>query len=238
MKRIFLFSILLSIAISSQAIGTTINFADNSNNWPDWGTPTENAVDTIGVPNFTGGNLVIDGGSLSSITFTYTGSTTSGWDLLQPGDLFIDVGANQTWDWVIQPGGNIYNLTSTPIALNSDTSYVKTGADNADHWVGYNIRNNHPYAAILTSETSDGTAGFSGWQTLTSANQPLFSTFSGFSIDIGSDPFIIGWTVNCANDVVYETVNPVPEPATMFLMGSGLLGVGIILRKRFPKPKN
>ena len=31
--------------------------------------------------------------------------------------------------------------------------------------------------------------------------------------------------------------NPVPEPATIFLMGSGLLGVGIVLRKKV-KPKH
>jgi hypothetical protein len=230
-KKIFLFSILFSIAISSQAIGTTINFGDNANNWPGWGTPPENSVDTIGVPDFTGGYVIVEGDLLTSITFYYTGSTTSGWSLLEPGDLFIDVGADQTWDWVIQPVGNIYNLTSNP-------SYIITGNDNVGPWAGYNIRNNHPFAAILTDETLDGTAYFSGWQTLTSANQPLYSTFNGFSIDIGSDPFIIGWTVNCANDVVYETVNPVPEPATIFLLGSGLLGVGITLRKRFPKPKN
>jgi len=31
--------------------------------------------------------------------------------------------------------------------------------------------------------------------------------------------------------------NPVPEPATIFLMGSGLLGVGIVLRKKV-KPRH
>jgi len=51
------------------------------------------------------------------------------------------------------------------------------------------------------------------------------------------DSFGFHWATTCGNDVI-EGAAPVPEPTTIFLMGSGLVGVGIFLRKRFPKPKN
>ncbi len=235
MKKTILLSLLFCLAISSQAVAITINFGDNSNNWPGWGTATENGIDTIGIPDFIGGSLVLREGFLDSITFNYTGSTTLGWNLLQPGDFFVDVGANGTWDWVIKPGEttSVYNFSTSPIPLNSSTGYWITGVDNVSPWAGYNIRNSHPYA-ILTQESPFGTADFSGWQSLTTPGQSLSSTFDGLSIPVGSDSFIISWTVNCANDVVYETIQPVPEPSTLFFLVSGLLGA-LFFRRKFPK---
>jgi len=66
--------------------------------------------------------------------------------------------------------------------------------------------------------------GVSGWGTTS-------ITFHNLSIDLtGVGEIAIGWTQNCANDVLYESV-PVPEPGTLFLFSTGLLGLLFVSRR-------
>lgn len=270
------------LVVAGHASAITVTFGDNSNYWPDWyhidGKSGDDGKDTLAIPQFTGGSAEInESGYLTNLTFGQGTSSSNLWELLTPGDLFIDWNNDQIWDYVVKlfadksgycswdnfpdPGAGSYPLYSVQYSLGNkadvgNTAYILSGRDKSENfgapynwdWKrnhgGYYIRDDHPVALDLDHVLMDNEqlvnseVYFSGWD-----NSPAAAYSFEFDAGlIGLGPsFAIGWTVNCANDVIYETLDnpnpnpnpdPIPEPTTMLLLGTGLIGLACLGRKK------
>ena len=254
MKKSLILFALLMVFISSQAFGTP--FGDNTkywSGWPSWQS-SDNSADQIGVPIFPGtpsnpgssaGSYDIVGGKLQRITFNYQLHGDSFESYIKPMDLFIDKGGDHTWDYVVQLYGigtgsgnySLYSITldsagGTSGYIMSDTTWSASGISNPG---SYDIRNGHPVAIDdQIKKTFVQNVYFDGWDLGSGAHTTYFDFGTG--LDIGYGTFEFAWTINCANDVVREHGDiSTPEPATLLLLGSGLIGLAGLARRRFKK---
>lgn len=243
MKRILLaVGIIAQLALAQGALAYTVTFGDTANNWTGWTNATD-PNDTVGSPMISGGTATMNNGALEGVTFNADHFQDAGLHYYA-GDLFINLlttANDTTWDYVVRSLGDktggiygIFEVNVSALKGVNDANYVLSNWTDNPSYASY--RELHPIGVTnATLGTQVGTATFSGLSVPKINGVSTVSyNFAQSAIDLSNQNFILGWTVNCANDVVYQQV-PVPEPGTMMLLGMGMLSLAVFGKRRMNK---
>jgi hypothetical protein len=245
MKRFIPTTIFIALLVFMAVPGfgeTILLNVDNTKYWTGWGNGTQDdKSDTVGTPNIILKSVELNSGMITKVTFHVTNtSSPQWWYYIKPADLFVDSDHDGSWDYVVKMINGDYSSISGPAKslYKIELPLNKANGYQSGYLMSYfaygDYRENHPIgvtSAFLLSNIPIGSVITSDWPKWTSglAETDFYFNF-GSGLPVGSW-FDIGWTPNCANDAIYESIY-VPEPDSLFFLGAGMILLMGIGRKR------
>lgn len=189
-------------------------------------TPSASA-DIIGIQNATacGGGTICNAGSAFSLTAIQNGSQS----LRDPGDPTVTVGNSDTAVYRIDN-----DTASSTFTLNISGTLANNAFINCQENGGFA---NHDCSISGSLGTVDNPTGGGSAKygppagQMTNWNFSVMVTFTDVPVGTDFDLNFASWAHAGADTATVTPTSPVPEPSSLLLLGSGLLGVGRVVRR-------
>jgi hypothetical protein len=203
---------------------------------------TANAVpmtfDFSGTVNYSGG--IWGGVSIVAGSYTYDTALVD----LAPSSgsndrFFASTGANQafSWDLTVTAGGVTRSTSNNQNSPGTNHHYLDLINSSVDRYAFYANRygSTDDFGRILLQHTTGAAFGpLPNTAPTTAPNLTDFNFQSNFYYAYDNSGALEGY-INFNLTSVTSAIAPVPEPATMLLLGSGLIGMAAVGRRKFFK---